>query len=151
VKALACELPYECGVPLSRFSVCELRREAISRGIVAEISTATIWRWLSEDAIKPWRVRSWVFPRDPRFASKAGRVLDLYEGTWEGEPLGRRDFVICTDEKTSIQARRRKHPSAPPGPGIQPQILILLPIPIIWFPSLYRFLRVPEPYLMPFF
>jgi hypothetical protein len=25
--------------------------------IVAEISGTTIWRWLAEDAIKPWRVR----------------------------------------------------------------------------------------------
>jgi hypothetical protein len=117
VRALACELPYECGIPISRFSVSELRREAISRGIVAEVSATTIWRWLSEDAIRPWRMRSWVFPRDPEFAEKAGRVPDLYQGMWEGKPLGKRDFVICADEKTSIQARIRKHPTAPPPAG----------------------------------
>lgn len=117
VKALACELPQRFGVPLSRFSIPELRREAIARGIVADVSGSTIWRWLSEDAIRPWRHRSWLFPRDPDFARKAGRVLDLYHRTWEGKPLSKRDFVICADEKTSIQARGRRHASLPPLPG----------------------------------
>ncbi len=60
---------------------------------------------LAEDAIRPFYHRSWVFPRDPDFAQKASRVLDLYEGRWEGEPLGEREYVISADEKTSIQAR----------------------------------------------
>ena len=46
-----------------------------------------MWRWLSEDAIRPWSWRSWVFPRDPAFAEKAGRVLDLYERRWQGRWL----------------------------------------------------------------
>ena len=117
VKALACELPYESGVPLSRFSIPELKREVIERGIVANIGNTTLWRWLSEDAIKPWRNRSWIFPRDPEFTLKAGRVLDLYQGMWEGKRLGKRDFVISADEKTSIQARVRTHPTVPPSPG----------------------------------
>lgn len=117
VKALACELPQRFGVPLSRFSIPELRNEAIKRGIVAEVSGSTIWRWLSQDAIKPWRHRSWIFPRDPDFAIKAGRVLDLYHREWEGKPLTKRDYVISADEKTSIQARIRRHPSLPPSPG----------------------------------
>ena len=117
VKALACELPYMTGVPLSRFSISELRREVIDRGIVAKVSDATLWRWLAQDAIRPWRVRSWVFPRDPGFAEKAGRVLDLYQGRWEGKPLSRRDFVLSADEKTSIQVLARKHGTLPPGPG----------------------------------
>ncbi len=77
------------------------------RGLVASISGRTIWRWLDGDAIRPWRYRSWIFPRDPRFAEKAGRVLDLYQGLWQGEPLGSDDYVISADEKTSIQARGR--------------------------------------------
>ena len=60
IKALACELPYEHGLPLSRFSMSELKREAIARGIVASIGETTIWRWLSEDAIRPWNHRSWL-------------------------------------------------------------------------------------------
>jgi hypothetical protein len=111
IKALACELPSESGVPLSRWSTGEIARAAIQRGIVAEVSGSTIWRWLGEDAIKPWQYRSWIFPRDPHFEQKAGRALDLYQGIWDGLPLGPDDFVISADEKTSIQARHRRHRS----------------------------------------
>lgn len=117
VKALACELPSERGVPLSRWSSAEIAREAVKRGVVAEISGATVWRWLCEDAIRPWSYRSWIFPRDPDFRAKAGRVLDLYEGRWEGKLLEPGDFVVCADEKPSIQARRRKHRTLPAAAG----------------------------------
>ena len=113
MKALACELPATNGLPLSRFSTAEIAREAVRRGIVCELSGATVWRWLSEDAIKPWQYRSWIFPRDPRFREKAARVLDLYEGRFEGRLLHPADFVLCADEKPSIQARRRKHETLP--------------------------------------
>jgi hypothetical protein len=89
----------------------------VAQGIVAQISGATLWRWLSQDALRPWRYRSWIFPRDPQFALKAGRILDLYERRWQGIPLGPRDYVLCADEKTSIQARHRCHPAQPPVPG----------------------------------
>ena len=117
IKALACELPDKLNLPLSRFSIAELRQAAIDRGIVAQISGTTLWRWLAEDAIRPWRYRSWIFPRDPDFARKAGRVLDLYEGNWEGQPLGPKEYVLSADEKTSIQARRRRHVTLAPNAG----------------------------------
>jgi hypothetical protein len=115
VKALACEPP-TCG-PLARWSTRELAGAAERSGLVASISGSTIWRWLHEDAIRPWFHRSWIFPRDPDFARKAGRILDLYERVWEGVPLGPDEFVISADEKTSIQARRRCHPTQPTQPG----------------------------------
>ena len=117
IKALACELPHEYGIPLSRFSISEIRREVERRGLVASIGDTTIWRWLNNDAIRPWYHRSWIFPRDPCFKEKAGRILDLYQGIWRGKPLRAEDCVISTDEKTSIQARRRIHPILPPDAG----------------------------------
>lgn len=117
VKALACELPARRGGPLARWSLAELRREVVAQGLVAQVSGATLWRWLSQDALRPWRHRSWIFPRDPDFAVKAGRILDLYERRWDDRPVGPREYVLSADEKTSIQARRRKHPSLPPTPG----------------------------------
>jgi hypothetical protein len=117
IKALACELPYERKLPLSRLSVADLQREAIDRGIVASIGKTTLWRWLSEDAIRPWYQRSWIFPRDPLFYEKAVRVLDLYEGVWCGEPLRDGDFVVSADEKTGIQVLKRGHRTVAPSPG----------------------------------
>lgn len=117
VKALACELPAERDLPFSRFSHADIAREAVQRGIVAAISGATVWRWLSADAIKPWHYRSWIFPRDPQFQAKAAVVLDLYQGFYQGQPLGPDDYVISADEKTDLQARKRIAPTQPPGPG----------------------------------
>ena len=116
VKRLACESPRTAGVPLARWSLRELQREVVTRGVVATISGTTVWRWLAADAIRPWRHRSWLFPRDPDFAVKAGPILDLYAGVWQGEPLAADDCVLSADEKTSIQARRRRHAPVPPAP-----------------------------------
>ena len=72
VKSLACELPHTYGLPLSRFSMAEIQGEVIRRGLVASIGETTIWRWLSQDAIRPWHHRSWIFPRDPSLPRKPG-------------------------------------------------------------------------------
>lgn len=117
VKALACQLPCERNLPLSRLSHAEIAREAVDNGIVASISGATVWRWLSADAIKPWQYRSWIFPRDPNFSEKASRVLDLYQGICNGKRLRPNDYVISADEKTSIQARNRDGRHLPPAAG----------------------------------
>ena len=81
------------------------------------MSESTIWRLLDRDAIKPWRYRSWLYPRDPQFLEKAGPVLDLYAGSWAGQPLQPDDCILSADEKTSIQARQRCHPSTSPLRG----------------------------------
>lgn len=115
VTALACQIPARVGVPLARWSCPELAREIVGQGVAEAISPATVRRWLARDAIKPWQFRSWLFPRDPDFAVKAERVLELYHRRWDDRKLGPREFVISADEKTSIQARCRCHPSLPPG------------------------------------
>ena len=117
VKALACALPAETGVPLARWSAAELAAEAVTRGVVNAVSASTVGRWLAADAIRPWRHRSWIFPRDPDFGLKAGRVLDLYDRTWQGQPLGGDEYVLCADEKTQLQALSRRHRDLPAAPG----------------------------------
>jgi hypothetical protein len=112
---MACEVIAETKRPLSRQSLADLAGRAQTT-LGKKISRSTVWRMLHEAAIKPWQHESWLFPRDPRFAEKAGPILDLYGGSWEGEPLGTKDFVLSMDEKTSIQARRRRHEEMPPEP-----------------------------------
>jgi hypothetical protein len=115
VKAIACELVAETKQPWSRQSLADVTargRNALGK----PISRSTVWRILATDAIKPWRYKYWIFPRDPQFADKAGPMLDLYAGMWQGQPLGPKDHILSADEKTSIQARRRCHPSLPPAP-----------------------------------
>ena len=115
IHALACEVIAETEEPLSRQSLADLvRRSQATLG--KKISRSTVWRMLHEAAIKPWQYEHWLFPKDPRFAEKAGPILDLYAGTWEGQPLGPKDYVLSMDEKTSIQARGRCHEETPPQP-----------------------------------
>ncbi|MGH8995107.1 MAG: transposase [Acidimicrobiales bacterium] len=102
-------------MPLSRWSCTELAAVLVCRSVVSAISASTVWRVLHHDAIRPWFHRSWIFPRDPNFAAKAAVVLDLYARTFEGQALGPGELVTCADEKTSIQARCRCHPTLPPG------------------------------------
>ena len=115
VKAMACQLPATYGIPLSRWSCPELAVEVVAAGIAPAMSPSTVRRILAHDAIKPWQYRSWISIRDPDFAAKANRVLDLYARIWDGQPLGEDEYVISSDEKTSIQARCRCHPTLAPG------------------------------------
>ena len=117
VKAIACEPPEQRDVPLSRWSSAELAAQAVAEGLTVSVSASTVRRWLREDAIKPWQHQSWIFPRDPEFALKAARVLDLYDRTWHGVELGDDEYVISADEKSQLQALSRRHPELPPGPG----------------------------------
>ncbi|MQB01073.1 MAG: hypothetical protein GEU78_12395 [Actinobacteria bacterium] len=79
VKALACELPAATGAPLARWHCPDLARAVVEQGIAASVSDTTIWRWLSADAIKPWRHRSWIFPRDPDFAASVKRLREAHD------------------------------------------------------------------------
>ena len=109
VKAIAGELPAIRAVPLGRWSLAELGDEVITTGLIDQISVSTLWRWLHEDAIKPWQQRCWLFMRDPAFREKAGRVLDLYQRRFEGGRLLPDELVVCADEKSQLQALGHRH------------------------------------------
>ena len=108
----------------------EVVTEAVGRGITPAISPSTIRRILVRDTLKPWQHQSWIFIRDPQFAGKAGRVLDLYARRYDGVPLGEGEYVISSDEKHPGPRRRhRTAPAASPrlvglvGAGVLPAVL----------------------------
>ncbi|MDR3107517.1 MAG: helix-turn-helix domain-containing protein [Bifidobacteriaceae bacterium] len=117
VKAIACSEPEDKDVPLARWSVREIGRQAVAEGIVESVSPAQVGRWIAEDLVKPWQTESWISPRDPDFAAKAGTVLDLYERRWRGRGLGDNEYVVSADEKTGIHALRRAQPGRRLTPG----------------------------------
>ncbi len=117
VKAIACQLPAQRGLPLSRFSLFEIQQEVLRCALITSISPTTIWRILKEDALRPWYHRSWLHIKAPNFLEKASRILDLYQGIWEGVPLGKKDFVICADEKSQLQILAREFATLPPDCG----------------------------------
>ncbi|WP_326770978.1 hypothetical protein [Streptomyces sp. NBC_01591] len=51
----------------------------------------------------------------PGFPAEGRALLDLYARIFDGVPLGEDEYVISADEKTSIQARCRCHPTLAPG------------------------------------
>ena len=81
------------------------------------LSASTVRRWLAADAINPWQHRSWIFPRDPDFAVKAARALDLYRRVFNSRPLGENDYVISADEKPAVQAPQPHPPQRTARPG----------------------------------
>lgn len=121
-KAIACERPTERGEPLGRYSLADIVLIMKREGIVSQISRSTLSRWYQTDALRPWRYRQWLFPRDPLFVEKATVVLDLYHGFWQGEPLGDNDYVLSADEKGQLQILRRRHPTRAPLPGHAGQV-----------------------------
>lgn len=99
-------------MPLSRWSRAELVRHLAAHPALADVSAGTIGRWLAQEQIRPWRYRMWQHIHDPgAFLARARPVLQLYAtastrlrtGTW----------VVCVDEKTSIQAREAEQAPRP--------------------------------------
>lgn len=118
VVALACQLPAQTGVPLSRWTGPELAAELTAQHLVsAPVSVSSLLRILAENPVKPWQYQSWIYPRDPDFAARAQVILDLYQGFYQGEPLGPDDRILSFDAKPSIQARGRIHATLPAAPG----------------------------------
>lgn len=115
VKAVACDRPQQPDRPLSRLSVGDVLAKVQSLGV--HISYSSVWRILDADAIRPWHQHCWIFPRDPLFLEKATPALELYEGRWQGQPLGKHDLVLCGDEMTGLQALSRIHSPLPCAPG----------------------------------
>jgi hypothetical protein len=115
ITALACSAPHEHGKAWRRWSGEKLAQVAVEQQIVPRISPGTIRTWLRQDKIKPWRYHSWQHSTDPQFVAKAAPVLDLYEHAQELAAQG--EAVVCSDEKTSIQARQRVSATKAAAPG----------------------------------
>lgn len=105
ITALACRAPRTHGQPWPRRSGEKLAQVAIEQQIVEHIAPRTIRPWLRQDKITPWRYHSWQHSTDPHFVDKASPVLDLYAHAPALAAQG--EAVVCSDEKTSIQARQR--------------------------------------------
>ena len=83
--------------------------------LVASIEPSTIWRWLKAERIKPWRFHSWQHVIDPCFLARAIPILELYQNA--AALLREKVWVVCSDEKTSMQALERIHPLTPAAAG----------------------------------
>jgi len=114
--ALACSLPREEGKRLSRWSLGEIAARLVALGLVVGIASSTLSRWFAQEKLKPWRYHFWQHIHDPQtFLERARPVLQLYQRA--KELLAQGIWVVCADEKTSIQARQREQESRPAQAG----------------------------------
>ena len=97
VKALACQLPAETGLPLPSELPGPGRRSRRPGHRTGDLGV--------RDPPDPGRRRPQalaasvlIFIRDPNFAATATRVLDLYARTYDGVALGPDEYVISSDE-----------------------------------------------------
>jgi hypothetical protein len=121
ITAVVCETLWKHELPLSRFSIADLHRVIIREEGLAGLSHGSLARILRQDALKPWRYRYWLFPRDPDFVKKACVILDLYAGFWQGQRLGPDEYLLSADEK-SVQILARCHPGLPAIPGYEQRV-----------------------------
>jgi len=119
IVAMACENPRESDREISHWTRRELADEAIKRSIVDSISPRHVGRVLDDADLKPHLSRYWLNanPDDPEtFAKEVKTVCDLYSQALDLHEQG--VMLVCTDEKTGIQALERKHPTKPMKPSL---------------------------------
>ena len=96
--------------PVATWSYFEVTQELIRRGV--EVSVSQVWRVLRAMDIDLSKVRGWLNRRDdPAFWERVRDICGLYLDPPE------RALVLSVDEKTSIQAKQRKHPDHQPRGG----------------------------------
>ncbi len=120
VTATACSLPRESAVPLARWSHRALARQVAATVTGQAPSSRTVGRWLKAERLRPWRYHNWQHIHDPeRFLERARPVLQLY--TQALTFLQQGIWLVCVDEKTSIQAREGEEAPRPAKEG-SPQL-----------------------------
>jgi transposase len=101
---------------LARWSNAEIARRLIALGLVMRIAASTVGRWLAVEKLRPWRYHTWQHILDSQaFLERARPVLRLYGQA--RELLKKGFWLVCVDEKTSIQARKRTQTPDPAAPG----------------------------------
>ena len=96
--------------PVATWSYVEVTEAANQAGIA--VSVSQVWRILTSMDIDLTRVRGWLNRRDdPQFWERVRDVCGLYLNPPDHA------LVLSVDEKTSIQAKSRKHPDQPAQRG----------------------------------
>jgi transposase/transposase-like protein len=115
VVAIACEDPRESTREISHWTRRELADEVIQRKIVETISPRHVGRILDEADLKPHLSRYWLNnarDKDPKaFDADVKTVCGLYIAAPTLHEQG--IHLVCTDEKSGIQALERKYPTRP--------------------------------------
>jgi transposase len=117
---IACEMPEKYGRSLAKWDCREIANELMRTKVVSSISPESVRRILESQKIKPWKHHMWLSekkPRDQEFCNSVKEITDLYF-----RKLKNSECVLCVDENTSIQARKRI--VEPKGAGPDQSVLV---------------------------
>ena len=67
----------------------------------------------AEEPDPPGNYGPWIFPRDPKFAQKAGQGLNRSRGPWKEKRLGPADMFLSPNKKPPVQPKAPNNPAQP--------------------------------------
>lgn len=112
IMAMACGRPKSYGVEhRTTWTFDELHAAYKAKHPEVQISRTTVLRVLTNAELRPHRMQGWMHSQDPEFRAKATHICSLYLNP----PAG--GVVLCIDEKTGMQALKRKHATKWAGVG----------------------------------
>ncbi len=110
--SMACSRPTAYGIKHRRTWTYDTLHEAFINAHPGEkISRSSVIRILKSADMRPHRIQGWLHSQDPEFRAKVTRICSLYLNP----PAGA--IVLCVDEKTGMQALKRKNPTKWAGLG----------------------------------
>lgn len=108
---LACSRPDDGTAPFRDVWTYASLARSLQLATGLELSVSEIGRILRDEELRPHRVRYWLHSPDPDFAAKCRRICGLYVAPPAGAT------VLCIDEKTCLQALKRKRELRPAAPN----------------------------------
>lgn len=110
--AMACSRPKLYGIPFRKtWTFDSLHAAYCAEHPEVQISRTSVVRILGDAELRPHRVQGWMHSQDPEFRAKATHICSLYLAPPRGS------VVLCVDEKTGMQALKRKNPTKWAGCG----------------------------------
>jgi transposase len=133
--SLACDKAKEHGYPHELWTTRLLARHAREHGpavghhSLAQVVQGTVCKILSQQEIKPHKVRYYLERRDAEFEHKMAEVLCVYrevkvlqKTTAKSKKPSKSVAIVSYDEKPGIQAIATTAPDLPPVPGVHPAL-----------------------------
>lgn len=112
IISMACSRPAAYGVQYQKVWTFDALHAAYkAHHPEVEISRTSVLRVLTSADMRPHRMQGWMHSQDPEFRAKVTHICSLYLNPPKG------GVVLCVDEKTGMQALKRKNPTKWAGAG----------------------------------
>lgn len=111
VMHLACTDPEKVFTGVTKWSYRKLAKAMIQLSLVNRVSFTRVMTWLKAMKIKPYKIKYYLKPTDPKFREKMLAIVFLYHNPPDDGVL------VCVDEKTGIKVHMPLYPDKDLGVG----------------------------------